>query len=87
MLGLYLNNLIIGHKSCNMLSIPNELPLQKKLQKIVTNVFIGQKSKNTTPTQQKNQHKKPLSEPGIEPGTSRIESGCVTFAQPSQLRL
>jgi len=36
MLGLYLYTLIIGHKSCNMLSILNKLRLQKKLQNVVT---------------------------------------------------
>ena len=36
-LGLYLYTLIMGHKSCNMLSILNELTLQKKLQNVVTN--------------------------------------------------
>jgi len=33
MLDLYLNNLIIGHKSCNLLSLPNELTLQKEKKK------------------------------------------------------
>jgi len=35
MLGLYLYTLMIGHKSCNMLSILNKLKFQKKLQNIV----------------------------------------------------
>jgi len=40
MLGLYLYTLIIGHRSCNMLSILNKLILQKELQNFVTkNVF------------------------------------------------
>ena len=30
---------------------------------------------------------KPLPEPGIEPGTSCAQSGCVTTAPPSQLRI
>jgi len=30
---------------------------------------------------------KPLPQTGIEPGTSRTQSGCVTFAPPSQLRV
>jgi len=37
MLGLYFYTLIIGHKSCNMLSILNKLKLQKILQNVVTN--------------------------------------------------
>ena len=46
MLGLYLKNLLIGHKSCNMLSTCklNKLTLQKKLQNCVTNnVFWDKK--------------------------------------------
>ena len=43
MLGLYL---IIGHKSCNMLSILNKLTLQKKSQNVKTNyVFLNKKVK------------------------------------------
>ena len=42
---------------------------------------FGQKVK----TQQKNQTKT-LREPGIEPGTSYYQSGCVTSAPASQLR-
>jgi len=68
MLGLYLYTLIIGHKSCNMLSILNKLTLQKKLQKKLTNnVVLDKKSKNTTTTKQKYQTLKPLPEQGIEP--------------------
>jgi len=37
MLGLYLYTRIIGHKSCNMLSIQNKLTLKKELQNFVTN--------------------------------------------------
>ena len=44
MLGLYLYTLIIGHKSCNMLSILNKLTLKKELQTFVTNnVFLTEK--------------------------------------------
>ena len=35
MLGLYLYTLIIGHKSCNMLSLLNKLALQNELQNAV----------------------------------------------------
>ena len=49
MLSLYLYTLIIGHKSCNMLSILHKLTLQKKLQNFVTNnVFLDKNSKITT---------------------------------------
>ena len=37
--------------------------------------------------QNKNQTKKPLQEPGIEPGTSCTQRGWVTTAPPSQLRV
>ena len=44
MLGRFLYTLIIGHKSCNRLSILNKLTLQKELQNVVTNnVFLDQK--------------------------------------------
>jgi len=36
MLGLYLDTLIIDNKFCNMLSILNELTLEKDLQNFVT---------------------------------------------------
>ena len=47
MLGLYLYTLIIGHKSCNILSIQNKLKMQKELQTFVTNnvVFFDKKVK------------------------------------------
>jgi len=46
MLCLYLYTLIIGHKSCNMLSILNKIIVQKKLQNFVThNVFLDKKVK------------------------------------------
>ena len=48
MLGLYLYTLIIGHKSCNMLSKLHKLILQKKLQNFVTNNVFWTKSKSTT---------------------------------------
>jgi len=49
MLGRYLYTLIIGHKSCNMLSMLNKLTLKKELQTLVTNnVFLDKKNNNTT---------------------------------------
>jgi len=70
MLGLYLCTLIIGHKSCNMLSILNKLTLQKELHNFVKNVFFLTKStfKNTTTTKQK-LNINPLPEQGIDSGT------------------
>jgi len=47
---LYLDNLIIGHKHCNVLSILNILIWQKKLNIFVTNNEFWQKSKPTTKT-------------------------------------
>ena len=46
MLGLYLYTFIIGHKSCNELSILvlNELTVKKELQNVViNNVFLDKK--------------------------------------------
>jgi len=47
MLGLYLYTLIhvIGHKSCNMLSILNKLTLQKELQKMCDEKCVLKKVK------------------------------------------
>jgi len=87
MLGLYLYSLIISHKSSNLLRILNQIPLHKELQTFVTNnVFLDKKIK-TQQQQNKKSNIKPLPEPGIEPGTSTSESGCVTTAPPSQLRI
>ena len=47
---------------------------------------FGRKSK-TTKQQNKTSNKIPLPEPGIEPGTSRIQSGCVTSELPSQQKV
>jgi len=84
MLGLYLYTLIIGHKSCNMKGILNKITLQKKLQHLVTN-YVFWDEKSTTKTKYAN--KKLMPGPGIEPGTSRTQSGVVTPARPSQLRI
>ena len=56
MLGLYFYTLIIGHKSCNMLSILNKLKLRKELQIFVTkNVFLDKKRKiNNNKTKKSN---------------------------------
>jgi len=47
MLCLYIDTLIIGHKFSNMLSILNELTLQKQLQNFVTNNVFLTKKQNT----------------------------------------
>jgi len=63
MLGLYLYTLVIGHKSCSMLSILNKLTLHKELQKNCNKACVfGQKVKTQKPPNQKS---KPLPEPGI----------------------
>ena len=72
MLCLYLYTVIIGHKSCNILSILNKLTLLKVLHNYVTH--------NTKKSNIK-------TEPEIEPGTSCTQSGCVTIAPPSQLKV
>ena len=45
------------------------------------------KSKNTTQQQNKNLNLKLLQELAIEPGASCTQSGCVTTAPPSQLKV
>ena len=79
-LGLYLYTLIIGHKYCNMLSILNKLTLQKEKQNVVTNnVFLDKKVKTQQQQNKKSNIKKPMSEPGIEPGTfKRKRYHCTT---------
>jgi len=71
MLDLHLYTLIIGYKSCNMLSILNKLILQKELQNFVTNNVFGPKVK--TQQQNKNSNIKTLA-----------GAGNLTTATPSQ---
>jgi len=52
---MYLYTLIIGHKSCNMLSILKKLTLQKELPNVVTNNVFWTKDKAQ---QQQNKNKK-----------------------------
>jgi len=42
-----LYSLIIGHKSCNMLSTLNRLTLQKKMQRFVTKQCVLDKKEKT----------------------------------------
>jgi len=70
-----------------MLSILNKLILQKNLQNTVTINVFWTKVKTQQQQNKKIKHKKPLPEPGIEPGTSCTQSGCVTTAPPSKLRV
>jgi len=86
MLGLYFYILIIGRKYCNMLNILNKLTLQKELQNCVINKCVF-RQKVKAQQQNKTQTQKLLQEPGIEPGTFCTQSGCVTTALPSQLRI
>ena len=63
-----------------------------EMQNFVTNnVFLDKRLKHnnnkTTTTKQKVKHKKHLPEPGLELGTSRNQSKCVTSASPSHLRV
>ena len=87
MLGLYLYTLIIGHRSCNMLSILNKLTLPKELHNFVTNNVLLEKKLKHNNNKTKIQTEKPLPEPGIETGTSCNQSGCITTAPKSQLRV
>jgi len=64
MLGLYLYTLIIGQKSCNMLSILNKLLLQKELQILWQIMCFWTKSKNTSTTKQKKSNIKTLAGAG-----------------------
>jgi len=52
---------------------------------VTNNVFWDKKVERQQ--QNKKSNKKTLPEPGIEPGTSRTQSGCVTAAPPSELRV
>jgi len=63
MLGL-LYTLIIGHKSCNMLSILNKLTFQKELQNIVTNNVLLDKKVKTKQQQNKKSNIKTLAGAG-----------------------
>jgi len=53
MLGLYLDTLIIGYKSRNMLRTLNKLTLQKKLQNCVANNLFFDKTVKTHQQQNK----------------------------------
>ena len=70
--------LIINYSYCIILRILNFA---------TNNVFLDKKSKNTTARKQNKSNIKPLAEPGIKTGTSRTQSGRVTSAPPSQLRI
>jgi len=62
-----------------MLSILNELILQKELHNFVTdNVFR---------TKKQNHNIKIVARTGFKPGTSCIQGECVTFGPPSQMEV
>jgi len=69
-----------------MLSVLNKLTLVQGIAKVCDKKGVFW-TKVKTQQQQNNQTLKPLPEPGIEPGTSCTQSGCVTTAPPSQLRV
>ena len=68
-----------------MLSLLNQLTLQKNLQNFVTNNVFLTKLVKSQQQQNKKSNIKTLLEPGIESGNSGIQSGCVTSAPPIQL--
>ena len=72
-----------------MLSILNELTLQKELHNFVTDNVFRTKNKNTQKQQQQNikSNIKIIARTGFEPGTSCIQGECVTFRSPSQMEV
>jgi len=82
-IGLIGTRNLLAPKKCNILNILNKLILQEELQNIVTNNVFLDKNNTTVTKQKKIKYKKPLPEPGIEPGTSCTQSGCVRTAPPS----
>ena len=83
MLGVYLYTLIIGHKSCNMLSTLNILTLQKEFQNSVTNNVFWTKSKNTTTTKQKIKHKNPCWSRELSPGHLALKADALPLHHPN----
>ena len=78
--------LLIGHKSCNMLSMLNKLTLQKELQ-IPSNVFMT-KNKNTKTTKQKSKHNKPCRNRELNTGPlepKRMRYQCSTESTESNV--
>jgi len=84
MIGLYLDPFIIENNFCSMISILNELSLQKGIARNDGKAFWT-KSKNTTTRKQKKQTYKSLLVPQIEPGTSCSLVWGVTSRPPSHL--
>jgi len=58
----------------------------EKQQKMCTKIYENKYEKKTKYFFA-NFYAKPLPKPGIEPGSSRTQSGCVTPGPPSQLKL
>ena len=91
MLGHFLYTLlhVIGHKSCNMLSILNKLTLQKELPNVVTNnALLGKQSKNTTVNKTKLKHENRCRSGELNLGPHPPTSDALsTTAPPSQLRV
>jgi len=62
--------------------------IANKIAKPVTKMYFWTKKKtHNSKTKQTDTQKKTLPEAGIEPGTSSTQSGCVTSAPPSPLRV
>jgi len=70
-----------------MLSILNKLTLQKELKNFATNNVNFEQKVEHNKNKTNNQTYAPLPESGIEPGNSCTQSGCITSAPPSQLRV
>ena len=69
MLGLYLFTLIIGHKSCNTLSILNKLTLKRNCNILAkNNVFLDKKVKTQQQQYKKIKHKNRCQSRGLNPG-------------------
>ena len=89
MLGMYLYTLIIGHKSCNKYT--KKINIAKEFTKFCEKQYVvfGQKVKHKQiiKKNKKKTNKQPLPEPSIKPRTSCTQSGCITTATPSLLRV
>jgi len=77
MLGLYLYTLIISHKYGKMLSILNNLTLQKDLQLLWQIMCLWTISKNTTITKQKIKHKNPCLSRELNPGHLALKADAL----------
>ena len=77
MLALYLYILIIGHKSCNMLSILIKLTLQKALQNVATNIVFLDKELKHNNNKSKKQHKNSCRSRELNPGALSFKADAL----------